>query len=180
LTGINCTLDVDSAGNSPERLVLSKLNYSAGEPVHMAGSIHEWVDDQFWTRHSNPKSGWTRVPLGAVIVYSVYRRNYHLLGVALVWTVINPILFTSPDTADAWMTRAVLAERWWIIEEENRTLGLGYPNNCNTVGAIGFAYALYAGWRQFPKRAMVGVMASVGLKLWWLQVVVKHYDQRTD
>jgi hypothetical protein len=145
----------------------------------MVVGLPEQFEDQFWTRHSNPKSGWTRVPSGAVIVYAVYRRNWRLLGAALAWTAINPFLFSPPETEDAWMTRAVLAERWWIREETNRTVGLGYPNICNTAGALGFIYALSAAWRQSPKGATLGVAASVGLKLWWLRVLVDHYDRRT-
>lgn len=145
----------------------------------VAGSSTRF-EDQFWTRHSNPKSGWTRVPSGAVIVFAIYRRNWRLLGAALVWTVINPFLFSPPDTEDAWMTRVVLAERWWVREESNRTVGLGYPNICNTVAALGFVYALYAAWRQSATGATLGVAASIGLKLWWARVLVNHYDRRAE
>ncbi|MEF8842722.1 MAG: DUF6653 family protein [Haloarculaceae archaeon] len=146
----------------------------------MVPGLREQAEDWFWKRHSNPKSGWTRVPSGAVIIYAVYRRNWRLLGAALVWTAINPLLFSPPETEDAWMTRAVLAERWWVREESNRTVGLTYPNVCNTVGALGFVYALYAAWRESPTGATLGILASVGLKLWWLRVLVNHYDQQSD
>jgi hypothetical protein len=146
----------------------------------MVPDLPERLVDSAWARHSNPKSGWTRVPSGAVVVYAIYDRNWRLLGAALVWTALNPFLFSPPGTEDAWMTRAVLAERWWIEEEGNRTVGLGYPNACNTAGALGFLYALYAAWRRSPTGAALGVVASVGLKLWWLRVLVDHYDQRVQ
>ncbi|MFB6096930.1 MAG: DUF6653 family protein [Haloferacaceae archaeon] len=144
----------------------------------MALPLPERVDDAFWARHSNPASGWTRVPKGAVVVYAVYRRDWRLLAAALAWTVVNPVLFSPPETDDAWMTRAVLAERWWIREEANPTVGLDYPNVCNAVGALGFLYALYAAWNRSPAGATLGVVASVGLKLWWLRVLVDRYDRR--
>ena len=146
----------------------------------MSTGMREQAEDWFWRRHSNPKSGWTRVPSGAIIIYALYRRNWQLLGVALMWTVVNPLLFSPPENEDAWMTRAVLAERWWVREENNRMVGLAYPSVCNTAGALGFVYALYAAWRRSPKGATLGVVASVGLKLWWLKMLVKNYDQRTD
>jgi hypothetical protein len=146
----------------------------------MVDVVPEGVEDRFWARHSNPKSGWTRVPTGALIAYAVYRRDWRLLSASLVWTALNPLLFSPPETEDAWMTRAVLAERWWIGEQDNRTIGAGYPNVCNTVGALGFLYALYAAWRQSATGVTLGIAASVVLKLWWLQELVIHYDRRTD
>jgi hypothetical protein len=152
----------------------------ANNLLSIVTSIPEQFEDRFWARHSNPWSGWTRIPSGAVIVYAIYHRNWRLLGAALVWTAMNPVLFSSPETDDAWMTRAVLAERWWIREESNRTVGFDYPNICNTAGALGFIYALYAAWRQSPKGAALGVVASIGLKLWWLRLLIRQYDQRRD
>ncbi|QCC46199.1 DUF6653 family protein [Halobellus limi] len=142
-------------------------------------SLRERTETTLWSRHSNPKSGWTRVPTGPVVVYALYHRKWRLLTAALVWTVLNPVLFDPPETDDAWMTRAVLAEQWWIREEGRATVGLGYPNVCNAVGALGFCYALYAAYRQRPVGATVGTVASLGLKLWWLRVLVRRYDAAT-
>lgn len=132
----------------------------------------------FWARHANPKSGWSRVPTGAVVVYALYRRDPRLLAAALVWTALNPVLFAPPDTDEAWMTRAVLAERWWVREQDNGTVGLSSPNAWNACGATGFLVALYAAWRRRPLLAAAGVAASVGLKLWWLRLLVDRYDAR--
>lgn len=146
--------------------------------ARMSETLPERLESTFWRRHSNPGSGWSRVPTGAVMMCAVYRRDWRLLGAALAWAAVNPFLFSPPDTEDAWMTRAVLAERWWIHEAHHRTVGPGYPNVCNTVAAIGFCYALYAAWRQRPAGAALGTAASVGLKLWWLRVLVQRYDTR--
>ncbi|MFB6311086.1 MAG: DUF6653 family protein [Salinirussus sp.] len=144
----------------------------------MGADLRHRIEERFWSRHANPKSGWTRVPTGAVIVLAVYRRQWRVLGAALLWTLLNPFLFPPPETDDAWMTRAVLAERWWIRDEMHRTIGLDSPNICNTIGALGFCYALYAAWRQSPIGAIIGTVASIVLKLWWLRVLVEWYDRR--
>lgn len=145
----------------------------------MVSRVPEQFEEQFWARHSNPKSGWSRVPIGAVIVYALYRRDWRSLAAAVCWVVLNPILFSPPDSEDAWMTRAVRAERWWL-ETGNSTVGLTYPNICNTAGAVGFLGALVAAWRRQPAAAAIGTVASVGLKLWWLRVLVSRYDTQTD
>ncbi|PSP34435.1 hypothetical protein BRC64_00780 [Halobacteriales archaeon QH_10_67_22] len=138
------------------------------------GSLEAW----FWRRHANPRSGWSRVPVGAVIVYAVYRRDARLLAGALVWTVCNPFVFPPPETDEAWMTRAVLAERWWVRAEGNGTVGLARPNVFNGVAATGFCVALYAAWRRRPRLAAIGTALSVSLKLWWLRLLVRRYDAR--
>jgi hypothetical protein len=144
----------------------------------MADPLIERFEQTMWDRHKNPKSGWSRVPTGAVMTYAVYRRDWRLLAAAIVWSAINPLLFSPPETDDAWMTRAVLAERWWIREVGNRTVGLDYPNICNATAAGGFFLAIAGAWRQRPTAATVGTILSVGLKLWWLRVLVQRYDDR--
>lgn len=146
----------------------------------MIGSLPDRIEEIFWHRHSNPRSGWSRVPTGPVLVYAVYRRNWRLLLAGLAWAVLNPFLFSPPETEDAWMTRAVLAERWWIWEEGNRTIGFNYPNICNTGGAFAFVYALYAAWQQRPAGTTLGTLVAVGLKLWWLRVLVQRYEERPE
>lgn len=134
------------------------------------------LEDVFWARHANPKSGWTRVPTGPVIVYAVYRRDWRLLLAALLWAAVNPVLFSPPETDDAWMTRGVLAERWWVREEGRGTLGFDYPNVANTIGAIGFLYALVAAWRRNPAGVALGTVVGTALKLWWIGVLVRRHE----
>ena len=137
------------------------------------------VEDVLWARHANPMSGWTRVPTGAVLVYAVYRRDWRLLLAGILWAAINPFLFSPPETADAWMTRAVLAERWWVREEGNGTMGFTYPNVCNSVAAVAFLSAFVAAWRRRPFGAAVATVVASGLKLWWVGVLVRRFDAAT-
>lgn len=146
----------------------------------MGSRLAERAEALFWARHANAKSGWSRVPTGPVLVYAVYRRNWRLLAGALLWTVINPFLFSPPETDEAWMTRAVLAERWWIREEGNRTLGFTSPNVYNAGSAVATICALAAAWRRRPAATALGTALMVGLKLRWLWGLVRRYDRRAD
>ncbi|MEF8800695.1 MAG: DUF6653 family protein [Halolamina sp.] len=146
----------------------------------MVFQVPDQLEAQFWARHSNPKSGWSRVSTGPLLVYAVYHRKWRLLVAGLLWTALNPVLFPPPEDDAAWMTRAVLAERWWIRDEGNRTVGLSYPNICNGGSAAATAYTLYAAWRQKPVGTTLGTVLVLGLKLWWVRVLVRQYDQRMD
>jgi hypothetical protein len=135
--------------------------------------------DAFWARHSNPKSGWSRTLVNPVLIYALYRRNWRLLAAALVFTAINPVLFPPPETDEAWMTRAVHAERWWL-EQGRGTMGRSYPNVCNTLAVPGFLYALYAAWRRRPAGMALATALSMVLKLWWVGVLVRRFDEHGE
>jgi hypothetical protein len=140
------------------------------------GATADRIERVLWSRHANPKSGWTRLPTGAVLVYAVYRRDPWLLLAAILWAVVNPFLFSPPETDDAWMTRGVLAERWWVRERGNGTMGRSYPNVCNTAALLAFLSALVAAWRRRTGVTALATTAAIGLKLWWVGVLVRRFD----
>lgn len=137
------------------------------------------AEETFWERHSNPKSGWSRVTVLPVLLYAVYDRRWRLAGAAVVFTALNPLLFAPPATDDAWMTRAVLAERWWTSEQGNPVLGLSYPNVCNALNVPVSAYAFIAAYRRQPVRAALAGLASMALKLWYVGALVRRYEAAT-
>jgi hypothetical protein len=141
-------------------------------------STLEGIEGTFWNRHSNPKSGWSRTVLLPVILYATYRRNWNVAAVAAVFTLLNPILFSPPENEDAWMTRVVLAERWWK-ERGNGVIGLTYPTVLNAVNVPVTAYAVVAAYRQRPLRAALAGVASMALKLWYVAALVREYDAET-
>lgn len=136
----------------------------------------EGFQDTFWKRHSNPKSGWSRVLALPAILFAVYRRNWRLAILALVFTIFNPVAFSPPANDDAWMTRVVLAERWWTTELEQPVFDLSYPNVLNVLNVPVSGYALAAAYRRHPYRAAVAGVISMALKMWYVDALVRRYD----
>lgn len=139
----------------------------------------ERLADVFWERHSNPWSGWTRVATGPVLLYALYRRDWRLLGVAVAYTIVNPILFPRPDSTDAWMSRGVLAEREWL-RAGNGTVGLDYPNVLNLLNLPVSLYAFYAAARKRPVGTVLGTLGLMGLKLWWIAEIVRRTEAQGE
>ncbi len=135
--------------------------------------------DAFWKRHSNPKSGWSRVLVLPALLAAVYHRNGRLAAVAVVFTVINPVLFSPVEDDDAWMTRVVLAERWWT-ERGNGTLTLSYPGFLNLLNVPITAYAFLAASREEPARTALAGAVSMGLKFWYVGALVRRYEAATE
>ncbi|MFC5135686.1 MULTISPECIES: DUF6653 family protein [Haloferacaceae] len=139
----------------------------------------ESARDAAWRRHANPKSGWSRLLVTPVLLYAAYRRDGKIAALALAFTVVNPVLFSPPADDDAWMTRVVLAERWWIEEREEDVLAASYPAVLNLINLPVFAYAFLAAYRKRPVRAAVAGLASILLKLRFVDELVRRYDAET-
>ena len=142
----------------------------------------EWNDrdgswDTFWARHSNPKSGYSRLLAGPLLLAALYRRSWRLLAVALAYTLVNPILFSPPDedgVEDDWMHRGVLAERAWV-EAGRPVFGRSYPAILNVANVAVFGYTLYAVLARKPIRAAVAYAVSVALKLWFIEALIRWH-----
>lgn len=130
----------------------------------------------FWERHSNPKSGWSRALVMPVLLYAVYHRNWRLAVAAVVFTAINPVLFSPPADDNAWMTRVVLAEEWWTDEQQQNVLGRSYPNSLNLLNIPVTGYAFVSAYRREPIRTALGGSASMLLKFWYVGALVRRYD----
>ncbi|NUB90944.1 hypothetical protein HTZ84_13110 [Haloterrigena sp. SYSU A558-1] len=138
----------------------------------------EQFEETFWERHSNPKSGWSRTLLLPAILYAIYGRDWRIAAAAVAFTILNPLLFSPPRTDDAWMTRVVLAERWWTREHRGGLLELSYPNALNVLNVPTSGYAVVAAYRRQPLRAAVAGAAAMALKFWYVAELVRRYDAR--
>lgn len=138
--------------------------------------VPEQFEEKFWERHSNPKSGWSRVLVIPVLLYAVYQRNWRLAAAAIVFTVVNPFLFSPPKDDRAWMTRIVRAEQWWTDKQGESVLGLSYPNVLNLLNIPATGYAFVSAYRKKPIQAVIGGVASISLKFWYVGALVRRYD----
>ncbi|MGQ3413918.1 DUF6653 family protein [Natrinema sp. LN54] len=96
----------------------------------------------------------------------------------MVFTILNPVLFSPPETDDAWMTRVVLAERWWT-ERDRGVIGIAYPNVLNAVNIPVTLYAILAAYRQQPLRTAPAGAGSMLLKFWYVGELVREYESET-
>ncbi|WP_137290369.1 DUF6653 family protein [Natronorubrum halophilum] len=140
----------------------------------MSSRVAEF-EETFWKRHSNPKSGWSRTILLPAILYAIYYRNWKVAVAAVIFTVINPLLFDPPEDNDAWMTRVVLAEQWWK-EESRGFIGLSYPNVLTVVNIPTTIYAIVAAYRKKPVQLALAGGASMFLKFWYVAELVREYE----
>jgi hypothetical protein len=130
----------------------------------------------FWERHANPKSGWSRTVTMPVLVAAVHRRDWRLLAAAVAFTVLNPVLFSPPEDADAWMTKVVLAERRWRETGDD----LGALQALNAVNALASLSAVYAAVRRDVGTATVATSLAMTCKFAFVAALVQRYEGDLD
>ena len=126
----------------------------------------------FWERHANPRSGWSRTVTLPAVVYAVHERRWRLLVAAVLFALLNPVLFSKPDDAEAWMTKVVLAERRWRESGDD----LGALQALNVANVPVTLYAFYAAYRRDTGGATVATALSMTLKFAFVAALVRRYE----
>lgn len=144
----------------------------------MNGKVTEFIDtEDVWTRHSNPKSGWSRLLSWPVFVIALYYRKWLVMILTALFMLVNPVLFNEPtEESDDWMFKVVQAEERWT-EDGNQLLGLGYPQILNTLSVPAMLYGLYSAYKQKPISTALFTVASQGLNQWCMKVIINHYEE---
>lgn len=132
----------------------------------------ETLVDSFWDRHANPKSGWSRTVTLPLLVYGIGERRWRLVVATLVFAVVNPVLFAPPDDSEAWMTRVVLAERYWRTHDAD----IGHLGWLNLVNVPVTLYALVAAYRRDTGGATVATLLSMTLKFAFVAGLVRRFE----
>ncbi|ODR82507.1 hypothetical protein BG842_21350 [Haladaptatus sp. W1] len=129
-----------------------------------------------WERHANPRSGWSRVLSFPVLMYAIYARRPRLVLGALGFIAVNPVLFSPPEDADAWMTRVVLGERMYYRHKDGRRAVdlLNYINGPITACAVHSAY------RRRPLRTVFFTGLSMATKFLFVAYVAAYYDRNQE
>lgn len=133
------------------------------------------VWSRFWMRHSNPWSGWSRVAALPAIGGAVAAHSLLLLGIVLLWLVINPVMFPPPANDRAWMTRGVLGEQ--IYAASGPRLRSDLPTLLSLVTLPVFAAFLWFAWQRDPVAATLSGLLVAVLKFWYVDRMVILYDQ---
>jgi hypothetical protein len=142
------------------------------------------MDDDTWHRHASPWSVWTRNTVLPALILAVWSRVWlgwwALLpvGAALLWTWLNPRLFSPPDSLDNWASKAVLGERVWMNRDKvpvpphhRRT-----PNVLNVVSLTGSLFVVGGVVQLTVWPTLFGAALVYAGKLWFLDRMVWLYE----
>ncbi|GAB3417051.1 hypothetical protein GCM10027435_15300 [Haloparvum alkalitolerans] len=139
-------------------------------------ALTDGLGEEFWARHTNPWSGYTRLPMGPVLLLGLFRRDWRMVGLTLLYVAVNPILFPEPETTDAWISRSVLGEQRWLADGHG-VFEPSVPGALNVANALAYGYGLYGAYRRDPRVTALGGGVALACKLAYLHVLVRYYDE---
>ncbi|MCM4161267.1 hypothetical protein FHG64_02890 [Antarcticibacterium flavum] len=141
------------------------------------------LTEENWQRHANPWSVWTRnlsLPLLILAFWSrIWIGWYSLIpiGLAILWTWLNPQLFDKPKNTNNWASRSVMGERFWI-NRKNVPIPLHHrivPKILSAVATIGSGIVVFGVFELDLWLTVLGSILVYTGKLWFLDRMVWLY-----
>ena len=146
------------------------------------------MSDETWERHANPWSVWSRFSALPLLILAIWSRvwigRWALVptAAALIWTWLNPRLFSRPTSTDNWASKGVLGERVWLNRETipippgQRTL----PHLLNVVSGIGAVLVVWGLIARAVWPTVLGTVLAYLGKLWFVDRMVWLYEEMKD
>jgi hypothetical protein len=159
----------------------------SGSPFARLARLHG-LDAETWARHANPWSVCTRFPILPAAVLVLWSRDrlggwtLALLAALALWAWLNPRVFPRPRSTAGWASRAVLGERLWL-DPAAAPLPAGAARPIRlavAVALLGLLPLAWGVWQLAPLPTLVGLAATLGGKLWFLDRMVRLHDAARD
>jgi hypothetical protein len=139
-----------------------------------------------WMRHANPVSVWTRfavLPLLALAVWSREWIGWWSLGavaLALVFMMVNPLLFPPPRSTRNWASKGVFGEHIWsdrdTVEVPPQFLTSRVPAVTYTLQAAGLAALAYGLVELDLLLVVSGLVIVQFAKAWYIDRMVLLFE----
>lgn len=91
-----------------------------------------------------------------MLLLGLYRRDRRIVGLTLLYVVINPILFPEPENTDAWINRSVLGEQLWL-KDGHGVFEATLPGVLNELNTVAYCYGLHGVYKHNPRATALGV-----------------------
>lgn len=132
------------------------------------------LSDKTWERHANPWSGWTRVLSMPLIAFGLYYHNFWILGGAIIWLIVNPVLFSKPKSIDNWMSKGVLGEK--LYYQNGKKFNKDLSTLLNVLNVPVFIFFLYFGWQGDLTALILSALLVMVIKFWFIDRMVGMYE----
>ncbi len=141
------------------------------------------MDDETWSRHSNPWSVYTRFTTLPLISLAFWSREWIgsyslvLIGLSFLWVWVNPRLFRSPKSTNNWASMGTFGERIYL-NKENKVIPLHHLKACRVLhflSALGLPFFIYGLYSLDIWLLMLGNLWVMAFKAWFVDRMVWLY-----
>jgi hypothetical protein len=144
------------------------------------------LEGERWMRHANPVSVWTRFAVLPLLALAVWSREWigwwslAAVALALVFMMVNPLLFPPPRSTRHWTSKGVLGERIWTGRDKvaipAQFRASGVTNATYAIQVAGMAVLVY-GLVRFDLLATVsGLVITQTAKAWFIDRMVLLFE----
>lgn len=143
----------------------------------------------FWHRHANPASGWSRIataPFTAAALWFARYGSYTWIPLVIIaiWAIVNPILFRKPKKMNSWISRGVLAEQWWI-QTMRKGFIFDYTLICQIIALMAFIPSVVIALLPVSIKTQINfiwayifcITIAYVFKMWFVDRVTFEYDK---
>jgi len=146
------------------------------------------MEDATWKRHANPWSVWTRFMILPLFVLAIWSRAWIgwwccvPIGLLLVWTFLNPRVFSKPLSTDNWASKATFGERVWLRRKSTPipTHHVQIAHALSAATALAVIPLVYGIIIYEPLVTCLSLVLVIGGKLWFLDRMVWLYHDVKD
>ena len=146
------------------------------------------MDEKTWRKHSNPWSGYTRLPLLIPLTLALWSRVW--IGwwaivpviAVLAWIWLNPRIFPEPKSTDNWFSKGVFGEWIWVNRDKIEILKhhRRVPRMLSIVAAMGLVPYIWGIVILEPWPTVLGMILMFTGKLWFVDRMVWLYEDMKD
>ena len=142
------------------------------------------ITNETWEKHANPWSVWSRMITLPILVLAIWSRiwigwyGWVIVGILVIWLILNPKAFKKPNSTKNWASKAVLGERIWL----NRKI-ISIPKGhsfmailLNTINGSGLPFLIYGLYHFNFWITILGTIIIYAGKMWFLDRMVWLFE----
>ncbi|WP_394240971.1 DUF6653 family protein [Vibrio astriarenae] len=142
------------------------------------------MDEEAWQRHSSPLSVYSRFSILPMFTFVIGIRE-HLgwwtllpFGVVVLWTWLNPRLFSAPTTTNNWASMGTFGERVYLNRKNESLIPkhhLKVAKGIILLQLVGLPFWFYSLYLNSPVLMIISTMYLMFTKAWFVDRMVWLY-----
>ncbi|QIA64937.1 hypothetical protein GT360_15330 [Vibrio astriarenae] len=147
------------------------------------------MDESAWQRHSSPLSVYSRFSILPMFTFVIGIREHLgwwtllLFGVVVLWTWLNPRLFSAPTTTNNWASMGTFGERVYLNQKNESLIPKHHLKTAKGIillQLVGLPFWFYSLYSIDTLLMMISTLYLMFTKAWFVDRMVWLYKDVKD